>query len=208
MANVGEVYEYRIYCTAGTQTSINVRHLKLISFTGTPPVESSFPASLVTLYQTAYVALMQAGSNFAGISVTKVDPAPLGVTFVSLGGTAGGVAGDPLPTQCSGLITLRALTGGRHGRGRVYIPFPSEASSTTSPQPTPVAGYMTSLTTLSALFVNTILFGAVGNQWTAFPGVYERATRIFHTMATATGIPKWATQRRRGSFGRPNSPPF
>jgi hypothetical protein len=120
-------------------------------------------------------------------------------------GTAGAIA---LPTQTAGLISMKSAIFGRHGEGRQYLPFPAAADNIL--EGVPRAGYIAAATSLGTMLTSQQLITAGGGGQLAFdPIVFPRATPASWTVLNSFNVPgAWATQKRRGAFGRFNRPPF
>jgi hypothetical protein len=118
-----------------------------------------------------------------------------------------------IPNQVSGLVTKLTGSAGRKNRGRMYIPFPSVADQdAVSQQPT--ANYVTDIAAIATgIGVNapfTFACGA-GNTVTLAMLVYNfKASPPATVIATNAFIarPRWATQKRRGDYGKPNAFPW
>lgn len=155
--------------------------------------------------QATYRGVM--GSLFIGNRLT-----PFRSTIANAGpGTAGA---DALPRQTCGMFTKVSAVPGPAGRGRVYVPFPAVADNGAGPIPN--AGYMTRLGVMAGV-LKAPLGVSVGPVTATMTPVIVRYPRpsatppvVFRTIpwADATARQKWATQRRRGSYGRPNVLPF
>ena len=111
-----------------------------------------------------------------------------------------------LPTQACGLTSWYTPLLGKHGQGRTYWPFPAPAHS--EADGTPTAAYLTLLGDLTSFLTNTI--AVVDGPVT---GLFNHV--IYHDPLAGPqfvddGLERnaWATQRRRGAFGKANSPPF
>jgi hypothetical protein len=116
-------------------------------------------------------------------------------------------AGDALPRQTSGIISLVTALGGRKNRGRVYVPFPSETDNAIAGHPT--AGYVTALGDLAAILTGPYIgVGAGGNTNDLQPVILHRVDGSVTPITGHFERSFWATQRRRGDFGRPNTGPF
>lgn len=207
MADPGDLYEVRIVCNRGDQTSINVRHYLCTTKTGTGVTDLYLATQLDLTFHSAYKALMDATSSYRGTGVRRISPLPLGVENVSVANAGIGTAtGTRLPSQDAGMITLRTEFGGRTRRGRIYVPFPSVSDNDAAGNPT--TGYMTRLGTLAGvlIFVQGLTQGANANTFQ--PVIHSRKEGVNTYIRTATAIQKWATQRSRGQFGRPNPYPF
>lgn len=144
---------------------------------------------------------------FLGIRCQIVFPLLLpGVIRTNLAG-AGSIAGEPLPRQTSGIISKKSTQAGQRKGGRTYIPFPSEGSNDVTARPNAV--YLAN----AAAYADAIClpFNVVGG-----PGTSNMIAIIFRRSAPGassdvrayTVAQAWATQRRRGSFGRQNVNPL
>jgi len=119
-------------------------------------------------------------------------------------GTAGTVG---LPSQTCGLLTFTGPTLGKHAEGRMYIPFPASADNRLNGIPT--NGYVTNAGLFAApLIVNQVINGSGTRVANLNPGTYDRATQTMQSITNVRVSPSWATQRRRGMYGRTNRLPF
>jgi len=188
----------------------NPAHSAVVTATTAPSVsDQNFADQLATFIQGNYAALLSTLATFWGVSVQAVPPTAPSPPANSAGAPVPGTAaGDMLPSQTSGIITLRTAAIGRRNRGRVYVPFPAEADS--SPQGRPTVGYIGRLGNLAAQLTLPLTIAAGGGTAIVEPVIYHRLdtppTSTFITAAVAR--PLWATQRRRGDYGRPNPPPW
>jgi len=145
-------------------------------------------------------------ATFLGYKM-QVIRAAVSVPYFWAQAGGGGLAGAaPLPRQSAGFIRKVPNQSGRRKGGRVYIPFPSELDNDDSSVPT--TEYTDRLVILAQKFLMTQVWGAGGAN-TAVPLIYKRTVPgNSSTVASFQAIRKWATQRRRGSFGRVNANPF
>ena len=68
--------------------------------------------------------------QYTGLTVTPLDGTSL-PTFISMDGTSGLVTDSPYAVQTAVVFTLKSLTRGRSGRGRLYLGgIPSEKQDT------------------------------------------------------------------------------
>jgi hypothetical protein len=149
--------------------------------------------------------------------ILGLNTAELGVKVSQLGTTSPGLPGIAssvltgaagtgiLPAQVSGLITLNTLLAGRKGRGRVYVPFIGNAYQDTDD--TPTAALVTDMATFMTDWLSlSLVNGTGGGTINVFPIIWHRATNT-HTDIDAFRANKlFATQRRRGNYGRLNPP--
>jgi len=204
---VGDIVEARVYCTVLTQTSINVRHYVCTAKAGTGCTDQELADVLSTAFAAPYKALMSASSSYRGVGIHRLLPAPPGLeTFSIIGQGIGTVAGDLLPKQTAGLITLRSLFSGKSFRGRVYIPFPGETDN--GANSAPIGGYVTRLGTLATEFMTVRNPGAGGNTCQFVAGIFSRKLQIESVITSFVAKTIWGTQRKRGDFGRLNASPI
>lgn len=114
-----------------------------------------------------------------------------------------GAGGDnPIPTQVSGLVTRRINTTNNTNRGRVYVPFPD--TSAIDIDETPTDGYVALLVAMAAALLPVTAPMTVGGQvWS--PVLYQVGTGLATDLLDVQGQKMWATQRRRGDYGRLNN---
>jgi hypothetical protein len=206
--DVGDIVQLRIYCKKADQASVNVRHYLTTAKAGSGTTIGLFLSALETAGLPADMkALINEDAAYMGIDGQVIFPTLLVPLQSNVASGFGDTAGDPLPSQTSGIITLRTTLGGRANRGRFYIPFPTETDNDTTGKPTStyVAAAQTLADTLKASLVNV---GAGGNTNSFAPVILHRDTMTTTAITDATAQQKWATQRRRGAFGRPNVTPF
>ena len=113
--------------------------------------------------------------------------------------------------QTAGLTSWYTDYAGPGRRGRTYFPFPANASDEGLGLPTDT--YVTNMTNLavSLLSFNTVsgVGGTVTLQFVLL-STKSLATPGIHT-ASITGFQprkRWATMRKRGSYGKSNVVPF
>jgi hypothetical protein len=120
-------------------------------------------------------------------------------------GTGGSTA---LPKQTAGLITLRSSVVGKKNRGRQYVPFPATASDQGAGVPTLL--YLADLIPLGAALRNVTVVGDAGPANTAdFSPIIWKKGSPTHAFITSMVVRRaWATQRKRGDYGRLNASPI
>lgn len=219
MANFGEFYQIRVWSYTLTQAAVNVRHFRVTNVSGISPTDTEVAERCNTLWAAPYKALISANATYRGVQAQIIMPQPpkqAGSTIASSG--VGGVAGDMVPGMVSGIIKTVTSLAGRKYRGRIYIPWVAEADN--GPTGIPTAGYVTRLTTLASEMVNVItVTGGLGTLEltpilpgkTLIPGSNPPKYVLDGTHTNITGYTArtiWASQRRRGDFGRPNTSPI
>lgn len=205
--NLNDKYEIKTYCLATDQIGINVRHYLVNSISGGGLTDQELANALSTIFGLSFSPWLPTGTGFAGVTVQNLSTVPLpSPTASNNGGIAGSCTGVPLPRQTSGLIHLRTETPGRHGRGRVYVPFPCTTWNAADGTVTPAGRAV--MDALRIHWGQGIVVNA-GIRVTALgPAVRNRVTGVFTPIVSSSVDARWATQRRRGSFGRKNESPF
>lgn len=203
----GEVYIVRVACLCGGQLGMNdYRYIisDLVASSGS--TVENMTTYLDTLISALYKNWLASDATYYGISVNRLQPSALQpITVVDpFTGTNGTKTS---PKQSSSLVTKKTATPGKTGRGRVYIPFVSQTSTTVNGELNVVGfGF---LDAISAFMFTPIPI--------TFPG--PGSCNLNPVLCKSTvDIPKpivsWqsrrtiATQRRRGDYGKLNNPPW
>lgn len=204
---VNDIWRVRIACYTPDQASVNVLHYKVIGTAGAGATDQDLADRVNTLAAPLYKAVLSVSATYRGTSAQRIFPGPLTAAAFSVGSAGiGTVAGEPLPTQCAGIISLHTSLAGRRQRGRIYLPFPGEDSSTNPGVPT--GAYVTAAQTLANALFTTIVAGVGGNTSNLDPVIFHRSTNTADVITRKEAKTAWATQRRRGYYGQKNLPPF
>lgn len=204
---VNDILKAQIFCVQNNQTSCNVLHFRVVSNGAVPLTEQQTVDDFSSVVATNLKPCLTSQADYYGVTLQRVAPTPVGAQWTSANGSGPGTSGgDAMPWQVAGLVGKKTALAGRRYRGRCYIPFPSEQDNQAGG--TPAALYLTAIGT----FGNNVMMGwaaVVGlNALTTEGGVYSKVLNSFAAMLSAPFRTKWATQRSRGQFGRPNAPPF
>ena len=206
---IGSVVKAQVICRAGNQISVNTHKWQMLSIVGGSTISSTaFLADLETDLLLRMPPLLGSDAQYYGTMLylmNPIGPAPRPDNTVPAeeGGTGGA---GLLPMQCCGLISWYTAVLGKQGQGRTYVPFPSPEASETNGSPN--AGYISSLAALSSALraVRVIVSGPVTATFELV--LYQGGIATPLVIVDATERDAWATQRRRGSYGKANSPPF
>jgi len=212
LPTAGDRVELRIYCYATAQQQIGINTVRMKIDTIGPTVDpirsDDLNAALSAFFAPSYKALLDSSCVYLGTSMQLFPQRTFVADWSKEGAGAGSVVGNDAPAQVSGLITLRTNYAKRSGRGRLYIPFPSVTSNDTTGIPT--NAYMVLLNQLAELFDSPIPL-LVGPDTVAVTLHCEidnaNGTGIEKAVVLSEGVQKWATQRRRGSYGQKNQIP-
>ncbi len=210
-----DILEARIFTfdpTTPTQLGVNVVRFRVSLVNGTGGTLTAMAASLDGVVAPLYKALLSSTVQYRGIMLQKIWPFPRTFAEFSNGnnGTGSGAA-TQVPTQVCGLIKAQTAKAGRQFRGRIYIPFLGTGSVGANGNPT--APYVTALQNLAAaVYPSSYGIIAGGNGFTMIPVIFHNKgygkppTNLKGTddVVSVVASPLFATQRRRGNYGRSN----
>jgi len=204
--SVGDVIQITTWCQADDQAGLNVFHYRV---TAVSSVGSNSTSNLAAGLQSAGLpaamkAALSSKAYYKGMLVRRLYT-DLSVDIGdATGGGQGTVSGDMLPRQICGFIRKQSDVPGRRLSGRFYMPFPGEGSN--DPDSIPTETYQGLLQDIATILVSTRTWGTGGS---AEPVIWDRNTPAnTRTYSTTRVAARWATQRRRGSFGKTNISPF
>jgi hypothetical protein len=210
MAELSDIYEIKFYCLQSIspqQLGLNVLHYKVLASLGTSPPEQDIADAFAGSSAAVYKALLSQDAEFYGVGIQKIFPLPKPVaTFSANGRGAGTDAFSLMPTQVTGLLTWRTEFAGRAFRGRSYLPFPAKDAS--SGDEIPGAAYLANLFSWATAISAPLTVGGGGNTRRFELGIWQRHSSAWVAVHDFLVRRKWATQRRRGDYGRINTVPF
>lgn len=207
--NVGNLYRVGIACWLNGQIGLIIKHYRVRTIAGGGAADQDFADELYSTFGPLLQPMMNEDAKFLGCSVRNISLIPPAAAVVSTGPPLDGtVVGGELPTQVSGIITLRTIHAGRRFRGRAYVPFPAEPFNDTDAKPTPA--YMLLLDDVGIALTSPVLLGGGPDTATLDPCTLAQVAGVEATIISSTPRRAWATQRRRGTFGasNPETVPF
>lgn len=191
-----------------TQLGINVVHYKVTGISPGSPANVDLVALANTFadsVDTLYVAALNTDCNFLGSEVGVIYP----TVSVSEGNDAlendGAKDSQVLPGQVTMPVTFYSASAGRSGRGRIYIPFPTEQDNAGDGAPDPV--YVAECQAIADAITGLANAGdgttTLGIQHVVWSPTYEGSSVVTRVLARG----RWGTQRRRGMYGSINDLP-
>jgi hypothetical protein len=211
---VGGFYKHRVFCYSGDQLGLNTRYFKVASGAGTAQTEAAFVLALDTLIAPLYITCLYNSAQYVGSDIQNISAGPpFPIQTGTSANTAFGTGGAaPMGAQVSGIYSVRTGLTGRGARGRVYVPFPPSNASSIGPPPVQSNAYQAKLLLISAVMVGTLTIVVGGTTYSIVWGLlsgggYEGTSKFIPTTIGVAGT-AWATQKRRGDFGRTNPFPL
>jgi hypothetical protein len=224
VAALGDIFELTTVSQDSTAPNSQVGLMKthyIVSVLGaTPPTQTQIAIAMDNAQGLA--AQMKLWLNnqslYRGVMVQKIYPIPAGkpaVEFTVANAGAGTAGAQQLPRQSCGLIYATTAKAGRAFRGRNYLPFPAAAlQNATLDQPSAAA--VAILGGVATILYGTFVVSVGGVLTTLTPIIFHRkANKAGTTVANGYdpilnfgGRLLWATQRRRGDYGRQNNSPI
>lgn len=210
MANplaVGQILRASTWSFDSEQASVQVMHYKVTAVGGSPCTDADFAVALDNAVFTPIKVILNNNATYRGIEAQILWPLPfqLAVSSVANAGVGSGGA-ISAPRQVAALTTWKTAIAGKHGRGRTYWPFPPANAVTADG--VILAAYLTAIQTLYNAYLNFGAFATGGRTATVAQVVYDRVAHVGTPTTGAVTTNKWATQKRRGSFGRANTVPI
>lgn len=206
----GDILLYQMVCQQSEQVAYTGIHYRVGTVNLPAPTLGELVQGLDQVFASLIKNLVSSEAQYKGSILRRVwpkPPSPMAGVIDAAG--PGLVVGTLMARQVSGVISKVTALAGRAYRGRCYTPFPAIASNVSNGVPTPV--FLTALNALATELaeVQTIIAVAPVDL---HPVIYHKGPKppegTYHDLIGTKGRQFWATQRRRGSFGRPNSSPI
>lgn len=204
---LNDILRCTVYNLQAAQLGLNVLSYRVATVVGGGSTLEAAVSAIDTAVSTQYKAIMGTTASYRGIGLRRTFPGALTPeVFATLGQGAGLLTGDPLPKQICGILSKRTSHAGRTGRGRVYVPFPTESQSDTIGACT--FGYSILLQALAVAILGPITVGTVTDNVQLKLGVPNRLWNSQYDCTQILDRQRWGTQRRRGDFGKTNVSPI
>lgn len=219
---VGMLLRIRTVCYSPSETQLGecVQHWQV----GTPVgvvTDQDVADALSQRFAPAFRAWIGDNCSYRGVGVQIIKPVAFPEVFNNAFagvGTSGGVA---QPLQVTALVrhqssVLYVGPGIKHllrrAQGRSYVPFPS-VTWVGNPDPMSAGGFAALTGVATAIGLNRTIVGHGGNVGLTI-GTYVTTdygppkVQLFIPSDNLFPVRLWATQRRRGEYGRQNVDPF
>jgi len=197
----------RILCRLDDQLGENVLDYRTGPVTG-GPTDVELAGAISAIIAPLYKAFLCGIAEYRGVllQVRRADTF-FPQTFSIVGQGAGGAIGEAMPRQTSGITSKRTALGGKANHGRIYWPFPAVEAGALDAKPGD--NQMLRMTNLATQLLGAQTYVMGGGTVVLNPELGHKkkadGTTLGPTPITGfTTERKWATQRRRSSFGAPN----
>jgi hypothetical protein len=204
---VGDLLEARVFCVQGDQLAVNQLYYRVEIDTTGFGLQTLHVNEFSRIVGLAYKPLLASTAEYRGVIMRKIFPTPPDMPLQSTTEQGLGQSpGEALPRQVCGMITKRTAHSGRAYRGRVYVAFPSEADNASDT--TPIPDYLVRLNALASALLGTPDLEPGAEGFNVIPVLMHAGDTIAFTRVTSAVVrDRWATQRRRGSYGAVNVSP-
>lgn len=207
---IGNFLRTQIFCQQQEQVSCNTWTYQVIADQYVQgPTDLDWAVYFEQQMAPLMKAIVAADATFLGVKVSQYNNTDKYYPQTSQTqkgfGTDGPIA---MPRQVCGIYSRETAFRGPGFRGRVYLPFPATVDDQSNAVPT--AAYVANLTTLAIKAEGMFQFtGTAGGKCVVAPYLVHKNKLIAPTPILGWLVRgKWATQRRRGSYGRSNLDPF
>jgi hypothetical protein len=207
MPAVGTIYRVQPTTYGQGQVGYNELHAQVTANVGTGATDAQIAAVASAAWAAIYVPWLYSTFSYRGTVVQQISPARMNAVTSIAGQAAGTGTGGALPTQLAGLVSMTSTIPGRKGHGRMYVSFPADNMMVVLTGVLSAAG-QTLLTNAQSVLNTPWTAGGGGNTTTLSYGVYSKKLPGFGTLLSTVNSTVFATQRRRGAFGKVNNEPF
>lgn len=208
----GDVVTFRVWSVVAEQAAVNTFHYLIGAITGVGADLGDAASAFDSLIATDFKMLLQNNAQYRGVQA-YVNHLPLPLAQVSTAGAGAGTGGTVgQARQTCGISKWLTDFAGPAYRGRTYWPFPPTADD--SGIGVPSAPYIVDLQTITVLMftffsIPGTVSGAAACRMVLKHGINKSGVIPPPTLITTLSVdPVWATQKRRGSFGRANVSPI
>jgi hypothetical protein len=210
MANTlkkGDVLKTTFVVQNVEQVAMPAVHYQIGTLGTNPGTDLDFVRAIDLVAAPFFIQLCNSSSTYLGTMAQRVDPLPIYARVESLASQApctGG--GQELPRQTAALISWHTNDAYPSGRGRLYTPFPPVTAN--GPSGTILPAYQGTVQGLATALLQFTAFGTGAGSTQCSLVLYGYELQTVKPIVDWTVQGKWATQRRRGGFGRANVSPF
>lgn len=184
------------------QLGLNIRHHQVTQIVGQGFTLGQWVTLMAGVIAPLYKNVIAPQATYVGTLARLVGIGPVSASAWDTAGTGIGLGtGDMMPKQTAGLIAYTTAFAGRGSRGRTYVPFPTEGMN--DPTGVPAATYRTAVDSIAQMWMGIRTIGGPDGG-TGTPVLFHKRTGGATLLLAYQVSSRWATQRRRGDYGRTN----
>jgi hypothetical protein len=161
--------------------------------------------AISTAAASLYKAVIATLASYQGLKMSVKRANTKFATILSTAAAGPGIPGnDPQPKQTAGLTSKITDFAGRAYQGRVYWPFPPKEVADTVGHPS--FALVTAYNDLAAQLLTVQVYTMGATTCSLTPVIFHKQAGVNPTPVIGyKTAQKWATQRKRGDYGRPNA---
>ena len=205
---IGDVVQVRVvYKGPAGEEGINVLYYVVTSVGTSPATDNDLAVQFDSANASTILGALPTNCHYDGVEVRVVSVTiPAIIQKVIAGAGPGTFLGTAMGAQVSGIISWLTALAGPAFRGRTYFPFPSINAITAAG--IPIAGYLAVLALIANAFFTFNAVSVSGRTANLLQVLWHRKTKTFSYMTASTTNDKFATQKRRGNYGKNRQPPI
>lgn len=206
----GDLVKFSVWCTDGNQAAVNTYYFGVNTVAGGGVTDLVAAQEFEAIFAPGYKLCLNNNAVFNGVQCQILRNGGAFIAQNSNALTGAGTGGAiSLPRQVSGLISWKTDKAGQKNRGRSYLPFFSTTSDVGDGSMN--AGTQANVVAIANLLValGTLGTGGVTSHFifSLKHGAPKNVQPLADPIISGSVKPQWATQRKRGFFGRPNVSP-
>ncbi len=201
-----DLVEFKIYCYSEGQYSINTLHYAVTDVIGLSVTDTLASTTLDALWVDVIRPCVSENAEYIGSSTQIALPIRRPKKVVTANAGIGLFAGDVLPRQVAGLVRKLTAIASRHGRGRMFVPFPSEECN--SEDGFPNVAYKAVLADIAATLAQPVNVVDGANEVTLVPVIFDRVAGTGLEIVSGEVGQVWGTCKRRSDIRGADRPPF
>jgi hypothetical protein len=206
---LGERITVRMWTSVANQAAVNTFHYLVDTLTGTVSDLTTALAFDNLFADTSHGIVTMIGNNvrYCGVQVYLSSRTPMPIPAFSITHANNGIGGAELmPLQSCGITSWMSTFTGPSNRGRTYWPFPAAPFSDADGFPTNT--YLTYMESLAGDLSPLVIVGSGGNTADLKHVIKHVNLPTSVDVVSRINRRKFATQKRRGDYGRPNVSPI
>ncbi len=199
-------YDYRVsfYTWCQDQWGINDIAIAIDAITGSPTM-GDLAEAFQSLTETNQTLWLPTQASILGVRVTNLTgPPPHSIAGVATSDAVGTIAGPPVPTQSTGLVSAKTAFAGRKYRGRIFTPFVAPGFIGGDGLPTNAYKGLVGSFATYVYGPTPTLIPVAGGSIDVHAVIWHRATNASTRVQGYVVRGYWGTMRKRGDLGRTN----